>query len=487
MSRSTIRVSVQATWLLLAVFFWLGSTTAQPPNPAPPAPRPWVSVSAGGAHGETATVSLRFAGAGLTYVLAASPVYSPASTPPILPPIAILSVGLLLPDGTARVPIAVPRAPQLAGTRIHLMAWVHDNAWPSQAWLQSDVCTWVIAHQSARRFVPAMNTLSFSANDGHARALLADGRVLFCGGRYSGGIPQSRLDAQVYDPVRKTATTVANMTTGRCGHVAVPLPDGTVLVVGGDTNILTPTAELYDPQTSSFRSLGAVPTYLSSPYAVSIRDPASARPYVLIGGGFGVGDVSDLATLWDVTAGKVAALVQMGRKRMDAAAVALPGFGAVLVTGGSDGNGRHRRDAELFLLPARKFFPWGGLTTPRAGHAMVRLDASHALVLGGGPTSQGSADLEVFDAFTGKSVLLPLRMAVARYRFGVVTLADGSLLIAGGNSYAAALPGRTPEIVTVFGSTVLRPIPEFSPLIELQALASGGVIAIGGGATFDLQ
>ena len=479
------RVRVQATGFLLAISFWLGSATAQPPNPAPPIPRPWVSVSAGGAHGETATVSLRYSSASSPYVLAASAVYAPNSVPPILPPIAVLAVGSLLLDGTAKVPIAVPRAPQLAGARFHLMAWVYDSGW--QSWMQSDVCTWVIAHQSARRFVAAMNSLAFSGNDGHARSLLADGRVLFCGGRLSAGIPQPRLDAQVYDPVSKTATTVANMTTGRCGHVAVPLPDGTVLVVGGDSNVMTPTAELFDPQTSSFRSLGAVPISLTSPYAVSVRDPATAGLFVLIGGGWGVNNVSDLAMLWEVSAGKVVASVQMGRPRVDAAAIALPGFGAVLVTGGSDGNGRHRRDAELFFLPARKFLPWGGLTTPRAGHSMVRLDTSHVLLLGGGPTQQGSPDLEVFDVFTGTSLLLPLGMAVPRYRFGVVTLADGSLLIAGGNTREAAYPGRTPEILTVSGSTVLRPIPEFSPLIELQPLASGGVIAIGGGATFDLK
>lgn len=478
-----VAVLLFAGWLLTGGLF-AGTAGAQSPSPAPPVPRPVVAVTSGGAYGETGTVGLTYPGASLSYVLAASTTFAPRTSPPILPPFAVLSTGALRLDGSASAAVVVPRAPQLAGVAFHMMAWVFDPGW--KMWMPSDVCTWVIAHQSVRRMVPAMSTLPYTASDGHARALLPGGNVLLCGGSPGGCVPTFRNDAYVYDPVRKTATQVGKMTVARLNHAAATLPDGTVFIAGGDATMAA-TAELFDPKTSSFRSLGAVPIYLGGPFAVPIRDPGTGRPYVLLGGGWVSGGASDAAMLFDVTAGKVVTIARMGRKRMDAAVLAFPEFGAVLVTGGHDGAGHTWRDADLFHLPSRRFFSWGGLTAPRAGHVMVRLGVSHALVLGGGATQQGSRDLELFDVFNGQAALLPLKLAVARYRFGVAPLADGSLLIGGGNTYDAAYPGRTMEILTPQGPTVLRPIPAYSPRIDLQPLAGGAALAIGAGATYDFK
>jgi hypothetical protein len=396
----------------------------------------------------------------------------------------VLSTGSLDTGGAAAIRLGVPNVPQLAGVAFYLMAWVHDPGW--KTWMQSDVCTWVIAHRSARRFVQAATTLPYAASDGHARALLADGRVLFCGGSPGGCVPTLRTDAHVYDPVKKAVSKVGKMTGGRIHHAAVTLPDGTVFVAGGDATMAA-TAELYTPTTSSFRTLGSVPVYLSGSFMTPLRDPGTGRQYVLFGGGWTTGGASDAAVLFDVKAGKATTVARMSRKRMDAAVIPLPAFGAVLVTGGHDGQGNAWLDADLFHLPTRRFFAWGGLTAPRAGHVMLPLGPTHALVIGGGATRKGGRDIEVFDALTGRSVRLPQKLAVARYRFGVAPLASGGWLVAGGNTWEAAYPGRTAEILTPLGATVLRPIPAFSTGVDLQPLHAGGVLAIGAGTTYDLR
>lgn len=62
---------------------------------------------------------------------------------------------------------------------------------------------------------------------------LADGRVLVAGGdspRWDG--PETRA-AEILDPADDTWTSIPDLPTARAGGIAVPLPDGSVLLVGG--------------------------------------------------------------------------------------------------------------------------------------------------------------------------------------------------------------------------------------------------------------
>jgi hypothetical protein len=83
--------------------------------------------------------------------------------------------------------------------------------------------------------------------------LLLDGRVLVAGGfdfsvnpsgQDGGGTPLA--SAELYDPGTATWTATASMASPRNRQTATLLPDGRVLVAGGNDGT---SAELYDPGT----------------------------------------------------------------------------------------------------------------------------------------------------------------------------------------------------------------------------------------------
>ena len=98
---------------------------------------------------------------------------------------------------------------------------------------------WTLIDQSIQASVDVGGTTSTEVIvEGHSRigtfaAGLRDGRVLVAGGG------DTRLDlplenaADLYDPVSETWTTLPPMPEPRAGAAAVPLADGSILVVGG--------------------------------------------------------------------------------------------------------------------------------------------------------------------------------------------------------------------------------------------------------------
>ena len=87
---------------------------------------------------------------------------------------------------------------------------------------------------------------------GHQDVLLPDGRVLIIGGiaEDKGTGPARITDTtMLYDPATNVWTPAAPLTTARIGHTATLLPDGRVLVTGGDRLSGKATTELYDPAT----------------------------------------------------------------------------------------------------------------------------------------------------------------------------------------------------------------------------------------------
>jgi hypothetical protein len=114
------------------------------------------------------------------------------------------------------------------------------------------------ATSAAGSDAPPATTAMSKPREEAVAAPLPDGDVLIAGGESppNGGILN---DAELFDPATRTFlnTGVGSMTAARGGAAAAPLANGDVLIVGGfDGRDLLSSAELFDPKTLQFSSQG---------------------------------------------------------------------------------------------------------------------------------------------------------------------------------------------------------------------------------------
>ena len=109
----------------------------------------------------------------------------------------------------------------------------------------------------------------------HAASLLMNGTVLISGGAEMSTTGECLAGAILYDPASGSFASAGYMSRCRYSHTSTLLPDGTVLIAGGDTVDCRPItggiqcyphsgtligAELYDPAIGSFSTTGDVMT-----------------------------------------------------------------------------------------------------------------------------------------------------------------------------------------------------------------------------------
>lgn len=248
-----------------------------------------------------------------------------------------------------------------------------------------------------------VNTMQFTSvsknhyQDFPTPTVLADGRVLFSGGR--GSNPSVYLDvAEVFDPDTDTFTSVGPLQQGRDAHTATLLRDGRVLLAGGAASPgvggSIDTAELFDPTTESF-------TIVTAP---------------------------------------------MNHKRQLFQSVLLPD-GEVLLIGGWDESLTIRREAEIYDPVAQTFTPTGSMADRRISFQARLISDDEVLAIGGTTKlTDGScagqcfdiAESEVYDIATGTFSAGP-SLTSPRDGFDAEVLDDGSVLVVAGRTDGSAL------------------------------------------------
>ena len=153
--------------------------------------------------------------------------------------------------------------------------------------------------------------------------LLTDGRVLIAGG-------QNIASAEVYDPRTGKFHLTGSMTAARQGHAAALLPNGRVLIAGGfGASFHLSSAELYDPGTATFTATGSMAVNRFVADATVLHDGR-----VLVTGGQGV--VFASAELYDPATGRFIVTGSMATAR-EHNSVTLLSDGRVLIAGGRIG------------------------------------------------------------------------------------------------------------------------------------------------------
>src|SRR5207248_1684993 len=91
-----------------------------------------------------------------------------------------------------------------------------------------------------------------NAREFHTATLLPNGKVLVAGGEDSTVL----ASAELYDPANGTWTATGSLAKARGYHTATLLPNGKVLVAGGLGAFAS--AELYDPASGTWTATGSL-------------------------------------------------------------------------------------------------------------------------------------------------------------------------------------------------------------------------------------
>lgn len=305
------------------------------------------------------------------------------------------------------------------------------------------------ALSSAQLFDPRSDTFVptgplTTIRTGHSATRLLDGRVLIAGGA---DICNSAnlSSAEIYDPATASFTATGSMAVAQEHQTATLLDDGRVLVVGGEggcvwgTCATIGTAELFDPDGGRFGQTGS-PRYARA-YATATLLPDGR--VLLAGGDDKYGDSVARAEVYDPTTGKFILTGAMQIPRSGHTATALPD-GKVLILGGykdvqsSDAQipivSVGAASAEVYDPSTGKFSLAAKTPTTLAGHTATLLPNGTVLIAGGDGTIAGvdGTSAVIYDPASARfTAAAPL--ATARSGAIAIRLLDGRVLILEGD------------------------------------------------------
>lgn len=307
----------------------------------------------------------------------------------------------------------------------------------------------------------------------HSATRLRDGRVLIAGGCVADGCEEGIADdAILFDPVSAGFSPAGKLVQPRVGHRAIALADGSILLFGGWTRTgVTDLVERYAPETGRFEAQGRMLEPRDGFSATLLADGT-----ILIAGGYGDGMRRlTSAERYEPATGRSRSAGSMSEPRMSHTATLLAD-GRVLVAGGSRSGNEVLATLEVFDPATNTFTSAGALARARHKHAAIAM-GDRVLLLGGASIPEADGHFVDSEWWSTDGIAAGPRMATGRYKFldSLVTLADGSVLVAGSGARAEVLAADGSAFGPVDGS-----IGQQLAFATATALDDGRILVAGG-------
>ncbi|MBV8271837.1 MAG: putative Ig domain-containing protein [Cupriavidus sp.] len=287
------------------------------------------------------------------------------------------------------------------------------------------------ALSSAELYDPTTHSWTFTGSlnrsrQAHTATRLQDGRVLVVGGYGTGG-GNALNSAELYDPTTGKWAATASLNQERDSHTATLLTDGRVLVAGGETqggaHSAIATAEIFDPVAGTWTLTGSLAQARDQQSAALLPDGR-----VLVAGGESGGAALASAEVFDPATGTWSQTGSLSQARNDFAATQLAD-GRVLAVGGTDGT-NILASAEIYNPASGTWTPTGSMSQARDFHTATLLANGHVLVAGG-TDGTDLFESEQFDPASGTWTQTG-SLEQLREQHTATLLLDGTVLAAGG-------------------------------------------------------
>jgi hypothetical protein len=349
------------------------------------------------------------------------------------------SIGAFIPTGDMTAPRSFHTATRLHDGKVLIAGC-------------TDTTSAEVYDPSSHTFTPTGSMTAVRCR--HSATLLADGRVLITGGELSG-----RHSAEVYDPSSGAFTPTGDLIGLQVGHTATLLPNGRVLIAGGVSwpgcdgcPLQVNNPELYDPSTGTFSLTGAFAgtgnVYVTGGPFVSAA-VALSDGRVLIAGE----PVSELYDPVTSTFHLTGAMTTTPCGYIAGRTATLLTNGLVLLTGGAHEDCGRFANAEIYDVVTGTFTATGSMTRPRDNHSATLLPDGTVLIAGGEsfcttlPCLVTQVSAEVFDPSVGY-FRETADMSAPRAGHAATSLNDGTVLVAGGYRFEYPQPGCCLNLVS---------------------------------------
>jgi len=302
--------------------------------------------------------------------------------------------------------------------------------------------SWYVSLASTNgQYLELDRTSQRSYRSDHTATLLANGKVLVCGGYTSLGRTGVTKSCEIYDPATNIWSSTGDMTVARVGHTATLLANGKVLVYGGSQTSLgsgvVANAELYDPATGLWTPTATLNQPVARRWHAAALG-ADSKVYVC-GGRLANDAASGTTAVYDPGADTWTTLPNMGVARyahtftlLNTTLMAVGGeFGVVVLN-----------DAEEFDPAGPSWTATGVIQVPRQGHRAVRLTSGDLFVVGGSTalTSVAAVPSALTDIWDGVAWANGTPMNKARANFALSTPNAADKVFAGFGDQAAGTP-----------------------------------------------